>query len=173
MQQALDAEVARRGEHVMRAAHIRLDEVRCIVDRAVDVRFGGEVHDRIAAVHRCGDFIAIDDAAADEGVARVVGDVANVVEISGVRQRVEVDDGNVGVLGEDVADEVAADESRAAGDQELSHQGRRARMVEGRAREHRPIALLRAREFPSGQSLSCGWRGVSRQQWRRCHRDRR
>ena len=128
MQQALDAEVARRGEHVVRAADVRLDEVRCIVDRAVDVRFGGEVDDSIAATHGGDDFVPVDDVAADERVARIVCDVAQIVEVARVRERVEVDDGNVGALGEDVADEVAADESRAAGDQEPSHQGKRARL---------------------------------------------
>ena len=53
-----------------------------------------------------------------EGVAGVVLDVAQVLEVAGVGELVEVDDLDVVVLGEHVAHEVGADEAGAAGDHE-------------------------------------------------------
>ena len=65
--------------------------------------------------------VAVGDVAVDEAVARVVAQVGQVGEVAGVGQRVEVDDGRFGVAFQDIADEVAADEAAAAGDEEPNH----------------------------------------------------
>ena len=52
LQVALDAELTRRVEQRAGADHVRAGEGVLVVDRAVDVRLGGEVDDRVAALHR-------------------------------------------------------------------------------------------------------------------------
>ena len=57
------------------------------------------------------------DVAATKRVARVALEVAQVLEVAGVGQRVEVDDQVARPLAAQQADEVRADEAGAAGDQ--------------------------------------------------------
>ncbi len=66
--------------------------------------------------------VAVGDVALDEGQARVVEDVGEVLQAAGVGELVEDDDPGLG-LGEGEPDEVAADESGAAGDEEGFHGG--------------------------------------------------
>ena len=56
----------------------------------------------------------------DKGVARIVFDVAEVIEVAGVGQRVDIDDVVV-VIFEHVMDEVGADKARAARYQNIFH----------------------------------------------------
>ncbi len=85
-----------------------------------------------------GDGCGVADVGFDEAVAWVGGDVGEACEVSGVGECVEVDDaqgfggwggGGWGSCGRSVsvakkhADEVAADESGAAGDEPCSHDG--------------------------------------------------
>ena len=65
-------------------------------DRAVDVALGGEVHDGVVAVHRGEHGVAVGDVALHERVAGVVVEVAQVVEVAGVGERVEDRDRVVG-----------------------------------------------------------------------------
>ena len=67
------------------------DERVRLGDRAVDVRLGGEVDDRVGGgrVERRGDRLAILDRAADEAEARVLGEVVEVLLAPGVRELVE------------------------------------------------------------------------------------
>ena len=58
--------VARVLEQDLRAGDVRLDEVGRPEDRAVDVRLGGEVDDRVAARGRLGDGLGVADVADDE-----------------------------------------------------------------------------------------------------------
>jgi len=89
------------------------------------VRFRREVADGVDGVlvedpaHR----LAIADVRVHEDVARAAGgrDILQARRIAGVGERVEVDDpARIPGLGEDVADEVRADEAGAAGDEEVS-----------------------------------------------------
>ena len=54
-------------------------------------------------------------------VARVAGEVGEVGEVAGVGEAVEVDDADVGIGGEQVADEVRSDEPAPAGDEYGRH----------------------------------------------------
>ena len=101
------------------ADDVGLDEVFRAVDAAVDVRFGGKIDDGAGLVlgEQLGDEVEVADVALDEDVARVALERGEVLEVAGVGQRVEVDDGLVG-MGQPVEDEIAADEAGAAGDED-------------------------------------------------------
>ncbi len=87
------------------------DEFAGAVDGAVDVRFGGEVHDgaRLMFGQEAADKIVVADVALDEGVAHITVQAGEVLAVAGVGELVEVDDGLLG-LGQRVQDKVAADE---------------------------------------------------------------
>ena len=89
------------------------------VDRAVDVRLGGEVHHRARTVR--GEEPVherrVADVAAHEAVARVAAHRLEVAEVAGVGELVEVHH-RLATRGEPVDDEVGADESGAAGDED-------------------------------------------------------
>ena len=107
----------REGAH-----HVGVYEGSGAVDRAVDVRLGGEVH------HGAGPVLAEDllhggrvgDVAAHEVEAGVAGDVCEALEVPRVGQLVEHDDALVGPR-QRVAREVAADEACAPGDEPARH----------------------------------------------------
>ena len=74
----------------------------------------------------CLDERGVADVALDEAVAlaeRPTFDVEQVVWVAGVGQLVEVHDLVTVVIGQEMADEVAADEARSARDQDSSHVG--------------------------------------------------
>jgi len=60
---------------------------------------------------------AVADVALHEDMPRIATQRVEVVKVAGVGQRIEVDDGLIGVL-EPVEHEVAADETGAAGDED-------------------------------------------------------
>ena len=99
-------------EQHLRAAELRAAEVLGAQDRAVDVRLGGEVDDRVAA----------------RGCARHVGRLSDVAVVEldvvrqvravpGVRELVEHDD--LVAAAQQALDEMRADEAGAAGDEDL------------------------------------------------------
>ncbi len=90
-------------------------------DRAVDVRLGGEVHDRVDAAGRVDGGVhglAIADVAAHERVARVILDGLQVVGIARVRELVEAHDLELRIAREHPPHEVRADEPRPAADEQ-------------------------------------------------------
>jgi hypothetical protein len=99
-------------EQHLRAAELRPPEVLGAQDRPVDVRLGGEVDDRVAALGRDRDVRGLGDVAVVERhVGREVGAVARVREL--------VEDDDVVPLGEQPLHEMRADEARATGDQDF------------------------------------------------------
>ena len=70
------------------AEDVRLDELARRLDRAVDVRLGGEVDDRIAALDGLGDPLDVGDVALDE-LDLVVGQPLEVLAAARVGQLVE------------------------------------------------------------------------------------
>jgi len=87
--------VAARGvEEAECADDVGLDERLGGIDRAVDVRLGREVHDRVDLVLReeAGDEFRVADAAVGENIARVRREVCEIRRVAGVGERVEVDD---------------------------------------------------------------------------------
>ncbi len=113
-----------------------------IEDRAVDVRLGGEVDDRVGAVDQRPDDGRVGDVAADEaeprGLLRVVADRGEVGLVAGVGQLVE--DGDLGAVaaGQDVADVARADEPGTAGDEQPAE-------ASGSDRPCQPIGRLTGR----------------------------
>jgi hypothetical protein len=106
---------ARRLEQGVRAVDVRADEGLGVVDRAVDVGLGGEVHDDVDPVFGDGalDGVMIADVRVNKPIARIVGDVGQVREVAGIRQLVEDDDDIVRVAAQHVMHEVGADETGA------------------------------------------------------------
>ncbi len=80
--------------------------------------FRGEVHDRPRTVGRqqTGYQRHVADVAADEYMPGIAFQVAEAPEISRVGELVEIDD-RAAFAGHPMADEIRADESRAAGDE--------------------------------------------------------
>ena len=103
-------------EQDVRAEHVRANERRALEDRAVDVRLGGEVHDRLGALPRRGDGVGIRDVPLDE----LVLDALEVGRVPGVGELVEDDD--LVPRGDEPPHEVAADEAAPTGD-ENAHGG--------------------------------------------------
>jgi hypothetical protein len=101
---------------------VRRDERVGLGDRAVDVRLGGEVDDRVDAVQRAGHRVGVLDPRVDELHVQA----REVLAATGVGELVEHDD-LVAVLGQAQPDEVRADEPGAAADQELHAATRDAR----------------------------------------------
>src|SRR5262249_31750351 len=120
---ALDLELAGGIEQYLRAENVGADERSGVVDAAVNVTFGGEVQNRADArtddrSHR----VAVGDVALDKAMARVVRQVRQVRWVAGVSEAIEVDNRNVALHIEEVANEVAANESAAAGHQNRFHE---------------------------------------------------
>ena len=108
----------RAVEQVVGADDVGLDEGARAIDRPVDMALCGEVDDAGRA-ERLDQFLhgnRIGDVALHEAVARVVLDVGQGLAVTSIGQQVEV--GNRGVAGgQQVMDEIAADEAGAACDQ--------------------------------------------------------
>ena len=59
------------------------------------MRLGGEMDDALDAGKEAGDEVAVADVAVDEFVTRIGLDIAEVLEVPGVSQLVEVDDADL------------------------------------------------------------------------------
>ena len=91
------------------------------MNRPVDVRLGGKVNDDVRLLDEGSGDHGISDIAADERVPRVIHQIVQVLEASAVGQLVERGDPPVGMRPERMADEIAADESGPAGDEDIYH----------------------------------------------------
>src|SRR6185312_8665438 len=85
------------------------------------VRLGGEVDDDVRLLDKGAGDHGISDIAADERVPRVIHQIVQVLEASAVGQLVQRGDSPVGMRRERIADEIAADESGPAGDEDIYH----------------------------------------------------
>ena len=77
LQEAADAAIHRRPQQHHRSQDVGVEEGRRLFDRAVDVRFRGEVDDGVGAevVHQAGDCRRVGDVAFLEAVGAGVGDL--------------------------------------------------------------------------------------------------
>ena len=105
-------------EQIESANDIGLDEIARAVDRAVDMAFGGEMHDgaRLVLAQQRVNQWSVVDIAVHEYVIRVGVDRRQVVRIAGISQAVEVDDRGL-FPGKPVQDKVGADKACSAGDE--------------------------------------------------------
>ena len=98
-------------EQHLRPEHVGEDELGGAEDRTVDVRLGGEVDDRVAALGRARDRVGVGDVA----LVELVLDAFEVGAVARVGQLVEHDD-VLAVLGQ-APHELRADEAGATGDE--------------------------------------------------------
>ena len=101
------------------ADDIGLNKRAGTIDAAINMTFGGQVHDRLRLVarDRLLDGLAVSDVDLLELVARMIGNVGERGEVSSVRQRIHVED--LVALSQGQANEVAADEAGTASDEEF------------------------------------------------------
>ena len=121
---ASSQQVAPRGvEQDLRARDVRHHERESAEDRAIDVALRREVddHERLRARgrgERTLDVVGLRDVAVHEDVVRETLERREVLEVAGVRERVEVHDAPARPLLREHVDEVRADEAGAAGDED-------------------------------------------------------
>ncbi|CAM5367949.1 hypothetical protein RLIN73S_00790 [Rhodanobacter lindaniclasticus] len=110
--------VARAFEQAQGADHVGLHELGRAVDRAVDVRFGGEIHDGIGLVfgQQLRHQRAVADVALYENVTRITLQRGQRIEVAGIGELVQVD--HAQAVGHRLQHEIRADETGAAGDQQ-------------------------------------------------------
>ena len=108
-------------EQRLRAGDVGADERTRLVDRAIDVALGGEVHDRVGPMlgEQTRNQRTVADIALHEDVP-VVGQALERFAIAGVGQQVQVDHPGI-ARAEQVMNEVGPDESGTAGDKNRAH----------------------------------------------------
>jgi hypothetical protein len=98
-----------------RAAHVGIDSGSRGQNAAIDVRFGGEMHDRIGSrLERLVHGVRITDVGTYERVSGIVFDRSQILEIAGIGQFVDIHDADVGVRGQRPANESGPNESGSA-----------------------------------------------------------
>ena len=115
------APMAKRGvEQFEGAGDVGFDEDAGAVDRAVDMAFGGKVHDRIDPFlgQQCRDRVLVGDVGLDEAVIGGVGNRRERGEIARIGQAVEIDD--MVALGDQSPHHGAADKARTAGHEDMA-----------------------------------------------------
>ena len=127
-------------QHDLGAQDVSVHEEIGTVDAAVHVGLGGEVDD-LRGMVLCEDGLhggTVGDVGLHEGVAGVACDFFDIVGVTGIRQGVEVDEMDIGVLLHLLENEAGADETAASGDEDgLSH-GAIPRGTEVSSRRGRP-----------------------------------
>ena len=106
-----------------RAHDVGLGEGERVLDAAIDMGFRREVDDAIdlLVLHQLVDAVEVADVHPDELVVGFVLDILQIGQVAGVGQLVQVDDSVIGVFVHEEANNMAADEAGAAGDDEGSH----------------------------------------------------
>ena len=99
------------------ADHVRPGKCPGIEQRAIDVRFGGEVDDGVDVRGDLPDEIGIGDVALNEAEAWIVAHLVQIRQVPGIGQQVETKDLVVGLLAQHVPHVGGTDESGGAGDQ--------------------------------------------------------
>src|SRR5579884_3150879 len=118
-----EPDLPRRFEKRVRPEDVRADEGVGRHDRAIDVGFSREVHDRIEPLltEQPDDEIAVADVAADEFELGATSDRFEIGKVARVRQRIEDNDPIPRALVQPVVYEVRADEPGAARDEQPTH----------------------------------------------------
>ena len=105
------------------ANDVGLDKGHRIGDGSVHVALGREVDDSVGlvSVHEVLNGGGVADVDALKAVVGGLIDVREVFKVAGVRQRVNIDDGGLGVALYKTANDVRADESGSAGNEDCGH----------------------------------------------------
>ena len=108
---------SRIAQQDLRPLDVRGDELGgSVLDRLLNVRLGGRVHDHVDARYDVPHESRVADVAVHVGQALVAKEIGDVLEVPRVGQGVDVHH-LVRSLGEQMADEVRRDEPAAAGDE--------------------------------------------------------
>ncbi len=133
MNEARYAKPASNLNQSKRPSDVGLNYRSGLVDAPVDVRFGGEMDNSIATVHRGLCCCGVANVALNELIAGMVRNRMEIREIASVRELVVVNDRVIFSGLQNIADEIRAYETRAAADKDL----------------HRAVSLLKARSLGS------------------------
>src|SRR5205807_7657943 len=117
MQETLDAQGTRHFEQGECSLDIRVNHGRGFIDTAVHVRFRSEVYYRIASAHGRLDGGGIADIAPDKCVVRILSNLCQIGQIPCISQLVVINELVILALCQNVADEIGADKSRPARNQ--------------------------------------------------------
>ena len=112
------AVLARRLAEHRGTTHVGFDEGEGIHERAVDVRLGGEVDDRVHLGGQRVDDLRVADVAANEPIAAAGVEFREVGEVARVGELVEHRDLHLRTRAPQVPDEVGADEARGPRDEQ-------------------------------------------------------
>ena len=108
---------AGRFQESVGAQHVGAHKSGRVLDAAVHVAFGREVHHRVSLLHEGQHRLGIADVAAHD--AQPIGvlclQIGQVQGVARIGQQVQVDHAVFGVVGQNMADEVGAYEAVAAG----------------------------------------------------------
>ena len=108
--------LANRFEQDVRPKDVGTQKLLGVENRAVDVRLGRKIDDRVDAGAKGGaDRTRVADIAVDEAIAPVALDVAQVSGVPRIGHGVEIDDLEIGPLAQGKTDEIRPDEPQAAG----------------------------------------------------------
>jgi hypothetical protein len=119
-EEALDGRRADRVEQDLRPFHVRRDEFGGpLGDRLLDVRLGSGVDDHVHLCDDPADQVGVADVSVHEREPIVRDELGEIVDVAGVRERVQRDD-LVGRRAQQVVDDVRRDEAGAARDEDAS-----------------------------------------------------
>ena len=108
-------------EQDARADDVRVDEIKGVVDAAIDVRFGGEIDNGVKRVlgHERVHLVGMGDIGFEKFVALAMflGDSVQVRQISGVGEHVDIAHRRRLVMFQNIPNKVAPDEATATGHQ--------------------------------------------------------
>ena len=108
-------------EEIECAKDVGSDEVAGATDRTIDMGFRGQVHDGgdLMITHDPADIVAIAEVDLFEDIFVMALESGEIFKMSGVSEAIEIDQmGDFGPV-DDVANEIRADETGAAGDEEV------------------------------------------------------
>src|SRR5262249_25242105 len=105
---------SRRIEQDLRSEHVCANKWPRVLNAAINMAFGRKIENRRDAIRHHGvDLIAIGDIASHETIARMVRKVAKILQIPRVGETVEIDHGQSRVRFQQVANEIATNETTA------------------------------------------------------------
>src|SRR5262245_14501624 len=121
MDESLDAGGAGGVEQDLGTNDVGADERPGVHDAAINMALGGKVDDGMDAGHGGGDGCGIGDVAFDETIARMPSQIGKVDRVASVGESVEIDDAEVRVFFQDIANKIATDEATTAGNEQGRH----------------------------------------------------
>ncbi len=115
---------ARRVQEGHGAEYIRSHEGHRIADRAVDVAFRSKMDHSLEVIFfkKSLQKICVEDIAFFKNVVGQVLDIAQVFEVAGVSQGIQVHDPVIGMVMQKMADHMRTDKTGATGDEDVFHE---------------------------------------------------